>query len=180
MFTTTRINLQLPISWNRCTIQQLREIAQAITACATRSSRYKPYDMMEVKVEAFMRLSGVEIIEPLNPCVPVEKQYYVCRLRPYNLEDGSLKRNIKRFGAWFSSKILGKDDIFALYLEQITNWLISYNDPQTGKTVPGMLDWMDDTMMLTFPFTEIKRRYFPSSAIVQVLSALVPRFFRQA
>lgn len=180
MFQTTRINLQLPISWNRCTIQQLREIAQAITACAARSTRYKPYDMMEVKVEAFMRLSGVEIVEPLNPRVPVEKQYYVCRLRPYNLEDGRLKRNLKCFGAWFSRKVLGKDDTFDLYLEQITNWLMPYKDPQTGKTVPGMLDWIDDSMMLTFPFSDIKRRYFPSSAVMQILSAIAPRFFRPA
>lgn len=178
MFATTRINLQLPVSWNRCTLQQLRAIAQAITACAARSSRYKPYDMTEVKVEVFMRLSGIEIVEPLNPLVPLEKQYYVCRLRPYGLEDGRITRIAKRFGAWFSRRVLGKDDTFSLYLEQLSNWLVAYLDPQTGKNVPGLLDWMDDTMMLTLPFSEVKRRYFPSYVPMQLLSALLPRFFR--
>jgi hypothetical protein len=44
------INLSLPTSWNRCTLPQLRAIAEVLQDCAMRSDKYHPFDMLEVKV----------------------------------------------------------------------------------------------------------------------------------
>lgn len=146
----TRINLTLPQSWNACTLPQLRAIANVMADCAARADRFHPFDMMEVKIKAFFVLTDLEIVEPLNPRVPVEEQYFVCRIRtPW------LKK-------WWR-KLTFYDDTFALYLWQIQSWLSPREIRINGKktTRPGQLDWLNadgKQSLLRFPFPELKRK----------------------
>lgn len=161
------INLRLPTSYNRCSLPELRAIAAVMSDCALRASRFHPFDMMEVKVAVFLRLTNLEIVEPLNPRVPVEEQYYVVRTLPYTVNDEERRwfrlfrwhRNLK---AWFRHHILGHDDSFSLYLWQIHSWLSSSKSRVTGKVTPGLLDWLDadnPDSLLIFPLSSIRRSF---------------------
>jgi len=156
-----RINLQLPTSFNRCTTAQLRAIAAIIADRGLHTSRFHPFDVFEVKVAVFFRLTGIEIVEPVNPRVPVEGQYYTCRLLPYSIEEEHRKWlcRYRRLRAWFRRSVLGHDDTFSLYLWQINYWLAPRKNIITGKMMPGMLDWMDSDSkdyLLIFPFSSVK------------------------
>ena len=142
------INLSLPTSWNRCTLPQLRAIAEVLQDCAMRSDKYHPFDMLEVKVGVFFALTNLEIVQGLNPVAAVEDQYYTVRIR-------TPKFSI--FNYQFSTK----SEPFALYLWQIHSWLSTRKNPVNGATIPGMLDWLSPESkdnLLLFPFERISRR----------------------
>lgn len=158
-----QIDLRLPTSWNRCSLNELRAIAEIMTDCAFRASRLRPFDMMEVKVAVFFRLANLEVVEPLNPRKPVEQQYYNVRIRPFSLaeEHSRMRRWYRRSIAWFKRSVLGHDDTFSLYLWQIHSWLAPTpaNGKKEGK--PGLLDWLDASSpdnLLLFPLRTITRR----------------------
>ena len=158
-----KIDLRLPTSFNRCSLAELRAIAAIMGDCALRASRFHPFNMMEVKVAVFLRLTNLEIVEPLNPRIPVEEQYYVVRQLPYTLEEepSRILRCYRNFKAWCSRHILGHDDTFSLYLWQIHSWLSPSKDRRTGKTTPGLLDWLDSDhsdSLLIFPLNKVFRR----------------------
>lgn len=144
MTTTKRINLTLPKHWNQCTTEQLELIARVMQEQIERQDRYHPFSMENVKLAMFFALSGIQIVEGPNPCVPVEEQYYTCRF----LSDGK------------------HGDTFSLYLWQINYWLSAKaktDDRQSAEYIAqgaGMLDWLDNErgMFLTrFPYPTIKR-----------------------
>ena len=161
------INLTLPTSYNRCTPAQLRAIASVIAECGERAamSRFRIFDPFEAKVGIFFVLTGIEVVSPVNPAVPVEQQYYVCRLRPYSLEDEhkwhGLYRKCCRSIAWIKRNVFRIDNDFQLYLYQIHSWLTPRKNVINGKEIPGMLDWIDSSSgdhLYNFPIPEIKRR----------------------
>ena len=161
-----RINLQLPTSYNRCTPAQLRAIAAIMADRGLHTSRLHPYDHFEVKVAVFFRLTGIEVVEPVNPRVNVEDQYYTCRQTPWTLEEENSRwfrmlRWYRSFKAWFRRSVLGHDDTFSLYLWQINYWLTPHKNLINGKDIPGMLDWLDADSrdhLLRFPFPTVYRR----------------------
>ena len=77
MLAPKKINLQLPTTWNSCTIDQLETIAIVLLRHAAEKSIYKPFILEDCKVELFFALSGINILENLNPAVPVEEQFCV-------------------------------------------------------------------------------------------------------
>ena len=121
------INLKIPTSYSRCSLAELRAIADVMADCAARADIYHPFNMQEVRQAVFFRLTGIEVLEPVNPRVPVEEQYYKCRLRPYSLEEEERYHGLlarwRRTKAWIRTNILGYDDTFSLYLWQINFWL---------------------------------------------------------
>lgn len=161
-----RINLQLPTSYNRCTPAQLRAIAAIMADRGLHTSRLHPYDHFEVKVAVFFRLTGIVVVEPVNPRVNVEDQYYTCRQTPWTLEEENSRwfrmlRWYRSFKAWFRRSVLGHDDTFSLYLWQINYWLTPHKNLINGKDIPGMLDWLDADSrdhLLRFPFPTVYRR----------------------
>lgn len=161
-----KIDLHLPTSFNRCSLPELRAIATIMGDCALRSSRFHPFNMMEVKVAVFLRLTNLEIVEPLNPRVPVEEQYYVVRILPYTVNDEGrtwfrVLRCYRNLKSWCRRHILGHDDTFSLYLWQIHSWLTPNKKPHTGKTTPGLLDWLDSSnpdSLLIFPLNTVFRK----------------------
>lgn len=161
-----KIELSLPRSWNQCTLPALRAIAAVLTDCSARIDRFHPFDMMEVKVGVLLRLTNIEVLEPINPRVAVEEQYYTCRLRPWTIDEEAKKgfrmlRYYRNFTAWWKRNILGHDDTFSLYVWQINYWLTPHKDQATGRMVPGMLDWMNSdskSFLQRFPFPSVRRR----------------------
>lgn len=143
-----RINLNLPISYNRCSLKDMRGIASIMLEMVAQSSPLKPFRMEDFKIAIFFQLTNLEIVEPINPRVPVEEQYYMVRFR------------FNRFGR-FANSVLRRNKPFALYLWQIADWIFSQKDPKTGKAVPGMLDWLDadsKDFFTLLPIEYVKRR----------------------
>ena len=159
-----KIDLKLPTSWNRCTLAQLRAIAEIMVERALHASPLRPFDMIEIKIAVFFRLANIEVVEPLNPRVPVEAQYYTCRLRPYTVEGETRAwpyRTWGRLKAWCSRRILGHDDTFSLYVWQVHSWLSDTPAKGKNRARPGLLDWLDMERgggLLLFPLRDIRRR----------------------
>lgn len=150
-----KINLALPHHWNICTRKQLETIAEVMREQVTMQDRYHPFDMRNVKVALFFAFTGLEIVEGLNPAVPVEEQYYTCRLH-------SMEKNL-----WWNSKKTKKGETFSLYLWQINYWLspkAKTNDKSAAEYMAqglGLLDWLDNengVFLTKFVYGEVKRR----------------------
>lgn len=139
------INLTLPKQWNACTTEQLELIADVIREQVERQDRYHPFSMQNVKIALFFALSGIEIIAGPNPRVPVEEQYYTCRLAiGHKSETFSL--HLWQINYWLSPKAKTKDKTSAEYAAQ-------------GA---GMLDWLDNesgSFLTKFPYPIIKRSH---------------------
>ena len=62
----------MPRDWNAMTVSELETVARVLIN-ATASGR----DAQAVKVELFLALTGLIVIEGVNPAKPVEEQYIV-------------------------------------------------------------------------------------------------------
>ncbi len=103
--------------------------------------------MEDVKIAAFFKLANLEIVEPINPRVPVEDQYYMVRF------------HCNRFRRCVNA-VLRRNQPFALYLWQVGSWIFKKKNPKTGKETRGMLDWMDadnKDFFVIFPFETVRR-----------------------
>lgn len=96
MITPKRININLPVTWNSCSVKELETIAAVMLSQVASASVYSPFDLLKCKTDLFFALSGIEIVEKLNPSVPVEEQYYLCSY---------------------------KGELFNIYLWQIEYWI---------------------------------------------------------
>lgn len=75
MINTERIDLHMPRDWNAMTVSELETVARILIDAAAEG---KGQDV--IKVELFLALAGLEVIETANPAKPVEEQYIVvCR-----------------------------------------------------------------------------------------------------
>ena len=72
IINTERIDLHMPRDWNAMTVTELETVARVLIN-ATASGR----DAQAVKVELFLALTGLIVIEGVNPAKPVEEQYIV-------------------------------------------------------------------------------------------------------
>ena len=77
MNTIERIDLHLPKNWNAMTIVELETVASIFVSAQRNSTRRRPMNMDEVKVEVFLALTELEVLETANPAKPVEEQYIV-------------------------------------------------------------------------------------------------------
>lgn len=143
---TKQINLTLPKSWNQCTTEQLELIARVMQEQIQRQDRYHPFSMMNVKIAVFFAMSGIRIVQDVNPKDAHDKQHYLCR----------------------TSDMKKKEEPFALYLWQINYWLsprAKTDNKQSAEYIAqgaGLLGWLDNErgMFLTrFPYPTIKRRF---------------------
>ncbi len=148
----TKINITLPRQWNECTVEQLELIANVMQEQILRQDRYHPFSMQNVKVALFFALSGLEVVEGLNPRVPVEEQYYTCRLQQSH-----------KWWQWRKPE----GDTFSVYLWQINYWLSpksKTNDKESAEYIAqgaALLDWLnaDSGLHLTkFPYPTVMRR----------------------
>lgn len=134
MLTKERIDLHLPNGWNACTRKELEAVAQCFIDEGQRGTHGKAYDLTTVKVDLFFRLTGLEVVAPANPEVPVEDQYYLVR-----------RKDVPQEGRWPIRR--KKEQPFALYLYQIEQW------------TREELKWLDSHSTLTlFPYDTLRRR----------------------
>ena len=147
----TKINITLPRRWNDCTVEQLELIANVMQDQIQRQDRYHPFTMQNVKIALFFALSGLEIVEGPNPRVPVEEQYYTCRLH-------------KPSHWWQWRKPVG--ETFSVYLWQINYWLSpkaktnDKRDPEYIAQGAALLDWLDSengNFLTNFPYPTVKQ-----------------------
>lgn len=158
MFEEKRhINLRLPTSWSDCSVEELRTVAKVLIDCALRATRYKPFSITEVKIALFFAFTGLEIVEPVNPHIDVEHQFYLVRFvdKRFHL--------LRKLWRWCRKKITGEDtSVFKLFLWQIASWIDDEKDLNTGRVIrAGLLDWLNcegNNHLYNFPFQEIKRR----------------------
>lgn len=147
-----KIDLTFPRSWNQCSVEQLELIASVMQDQLLRQDRYHPFSMKNVKIALFFALAGIEIVEGPNPRVPVEEQYYTCRLRT--------KRK------WWQPRRKPEGDTFSLYIWQIVYWTkpkAKTFDKQSAEYIgqgAGLLDWLDSdsgVFLTKFPYPEVRR-----------------------
>ena len=69
LINTERIDLHMPRDWNAMTVTELETVARVLIN-ATASGR----DAQAVKVELFLALTGLIVLEGVNPAKPVEEQ----------------------------------------------------------------------------------------------------------
>lgn len=153
------IDLHLPKGWNQCSLPELRAIAEIIVGCQMSATRFHPFNIDDVKIAVFFRLTGLEVVRGVDRSLPVEEQYYVCRLRPYGINDERrfFFTRWRKFRRWCKTVVNG-DDSFPVYLWMILSWL---TEKKRGKRViPGKLDWLDTekgNQLLVFPFASVRR-----------------------
>lgn len=80
METEQTINLHLPKSWNAMTTQEMELIAHIMICEQNRVSEKYPFDYDRVKIQMFLAITKLIVIETANPEKPVEEQFLlVCR-----------------------------------------------------------------------------------------------------
>lgn len=150
-----KINLTLPRSWNECSTEQLELISRIMLEQIERADRYHPFDMRNVKIACFFVLSGMEIVEGIDPSKPIEEQHYVCRL--------SSPSHRNRFFRLRKHK----GDTFPVYLCDINYWLTpkpttdDRNSAEYLSAGAGLLDWLDQehgVHLTRFPYPALRLR----------------------
>ena len=77
MLSSERIDLHMPKDWNAMTVAELETVASVLIQSAASGN----VDMQSVKVQLFLELADLSLIEPANPAKPVEEQYIVVARR---------------------------------------------------------------------------------------------------
>lgn len=134
---TRSIDLRMPRSWNECTTTQLELISRVMLEQIQRVDRYHPFDMRNVKIACFFLLAEVDIVKGPDESLPIEDQYYLCRMASDRPRRIRLPRK--------------SDDekVFPIYLWQLNYWLTAKpktddrNSPEYIAAGAGTLDWMD-------------------------------------
>ena len=164
-----KINLTLPRGWDACTREQLETIADVMREQVERQDRYHPFSMQSVKVALFFVLAGIEIVEGPNPRVPVEEQYYTCRLAD-RVGRGFWARLCRRLRNGLLGRMwrngVDAGETFSLYIWQINYWLTpkaKTDDKSSAEYMAqgkGLLDWLDNengSFLTRFVYDEVKR-----------------------
>lgn len=153
--TQRKINLTLPRSWNECSTEQLELISRIMLEQIERADRYHPFDMRNVKIACFFVLSGMEIVEGIDPSKPLEIQHYVCRLSTPNSRNPFFRLRKQ------------KEETFHVYLCDINYWLSpkpttdDRNSAEYLAAGAGLLDWLDQengAHLTRFPYPTIRLR----------------------
>lgn len=130
-----RIDLHLPRHWNSLTTQELETVAGCVMNGVKADGGYSA---QKVKVEIFLRLTGLEIVEPCPFGLEPEEQYFIARRR----KPGRLPVRI-----WKSVFSRSDYEPFKLYLWQVHEWMKE-----------GM-QWIENPSNRTiFPYTEHRYR----------------------
>ena len=58
-----KIDLHCPKGWNQCTTWELEQIAAALILETMQTDRYHPFDLLEVKLKAFLAINRLEVVD---------------------------------------------------------------------------------------------------------------------
>lgn len=153
-----KIDITIPRGWNACTREQLELISDVMREQVERQDRYHSFDMRNVKIALFFAFAGIEVVKGVASTMPVDEQFYVCRM----------KQNGRKRHWWdIRDENNGEDGTFPLYLWQINYWIspkAETNDKTSAEYVAqgkGLLDWLDNergNFLTRFIYDEVKRR----------------------
>ena len=111
--------------------------------------------MRNVKIACFFVLSGMEIVEGIDPSKPIEAQHYVCRLSTPSHRNPFLRLKKQ------------KGETFPVYLCDINYWLspkAKTDDRNSAEYIAagaGLLDWLDQESgahLTRFPYPTLRLR----------------------
>ena len=136
---TRRIDLHVPHSWQTCTAEDLEKLI-----IAHKKAKLFPVlntddaaKVMQWKLNCFIELTGLEMVEGVKPEVPVEEQYVTVR-----------KQISKNRWAWLPWVPKEESEPFVLYLWQIQYWIKQY------------LAWLDiPPAIVQFPYPTWRWRW---------------------
>ncbi|MBR1378017.1 MAG: hypothetical protein IJ557_02685 [Bacteroidaceae bacterium] len=134
MKTKERIDLHLPTSWAACTVEELEQIVIAKRMSVLFNWQHDNNDGIKAvpwKVECFLRLAELEMLQGPHPEVPVEEQYIV------------VQRIASRTSrcSWFPWENKKKNEPFVIYLWQVHYWIKEF------------LGWLDTPpKIIKFPY----------------------------
>lgn len=199
-----RIDLHLPASWNTCTAKELEAIVIAQTfapplsdaatserlsdksrkskkenARSNKKDETKGILNVPWKVDCFLRLAGLEMIEEPHPEVAVEEQYIMVQ-----------RANVKRpWWSWMPCVKHEENEPFALYLWQIHYWIDKHlrwlDQPpyiptfpypiwkNKGKEFHGPKTWLSDWRWAQYRMMQDYLQYY--FEITKIVSAKLPK-----
>lgn len=142
MLTNRRIDLHLPSGWAACTPEELEAIVSAQSAVQFFAMPAQHEEEVQLKqapwkIECFLRLAELVMVDGPNPEVPVEEQYITVQ-----------HINTKTQGWTWLRRKTEQNEPFVLYLWQIHYWI----DKQ--------LKWLDAKPTIpTFPYPVWKNSF---------------------
>lgn len=102
-----KIDLHCPRGWNQCTTWELEQIAAALLLETAKADRYHPFDMLEVKLKAFLAINRLEVMEPTEEGflvrIVAERKHWWQRKKqnePFQITTGHLHAIIDEHLSW--------------------------------------------------------------------------------
>lgn len=136
---TLRIDLHLPRHWDALTTCQMETVANCIIHEIAEGENGKTYNPQKVKMDIFLRFTGLEIIDTVTDNLLPEESYFIAVKKK---ESGS---RIKRI----CMKLTGMNRTapFKVYIWQVNQW------------IDECLKWLDNTPNRTiFPYPVFKSK----------------------
>lgn len=80
-----KIDLHLPESWSKMSVPELETVAEVMIymEAENRQKRNALADK-ELRLRLFLAFTGLEVLEPANPVIPIEEQFYIVRRKGMN------------------------------------------------------------------------------------------------
>lgn len=136
---TLKIDLHLPRHWDVLTTPQMEIVADCIMREIAAGGKSGAYNPKKVKMDIFLRLTGLEIIESVRDSLPPEERYFIAVKK--NESESRMKRIcMKLTGNSYTAP-------FKVYIWQVNQWI------EEG------LKWLDNTSNRTiFPYPVFKSK----------------------
>nr|DAZ81167.1 MAG TPA: hypothetical protein [Caudoviricetes sp.] len=136
---TLRIDLHLPRHWDALTTPQMEVVADCIMREIAAGGKSGAYNPKKVKMDIFLRLTGLEIIESVTDSLPPEERYFIAVKK--NESENRMKRiYMKLTGNSYTAP-------FKVYIWQVNQW------------IDECLKWLDNTSNRTvFPYPIFKSK----------------------
>jgi len=139
----TNINLHLPTGWNRCTTEELENIAAAIIGEQQRVGRYHPFDWYRVKLNVVLAINDITVLRDNDiPTKDDEIEWLVRRPQdsePWPITTGQLVSLTERL-AWIDDEKISKVIFQFPYPEMTLDVIGKTADHRTIVGPPPLLD----------------------------------------
>lgn len=136
---TLKIDLHLPRHWDELNARQMEIVAECIMREVSAGGVNGAYNPQKVKMDIFLRLTGLEIKETVVDSLPPEEKYFVA------VKKNETQSRLKRICMNLSGKNHTRP--FKIYLWQVNQWI------EEG------LKWLDNTSNRTvFPYPVFKSK----------------------
>lgn len=127
---TLRIDLHLPRHWDELTTPQMEIVAECVMREISAGGANGAYNPKKVKMDIFLRLTGLEIIDSVTVNLPPEERYFIAVKK--NECDSRVKR--------ICMKLAGKSHSvpFKVYIWQVEQWItegLKWLDNESNRTV---------------------------------------------